>query len=160
MEKCPLNALGLDHNCEDHEGPAQDQMSEAVKNQFTHVASSLKVDRRGWTEDQWIEDAKRLMNDLEGSVLSLVNGHVSHMIERLNRLETVKLDEPTPLEMTRELRETLGMYSGAMPISTKQAWKRAIEEVEHLVAFVKHYENQGRYGPEDAEDDRTGLPGW
>ena len=63
-----------------------DQYVEAVRNQMEHVAASMRVDRTGWTDDQWIADARQLMGDIEGSVLDLLNGHVMAMLRRLDEL--------------------------------------------------------------------------
>lgn len=63
-----------------------DQMVEAVRNQMKHVAASHAVDRRGWTRDQWVADAEKLMGDLDGSVMDLKNGHVLALLEELHEL--------------------------------------------------------------------------
>ena len=60
-----------------------DQMVEAIKRQMKHVDASMRVNRTGWTDDQWIDDARKLMRDIEGSVLDLLNGHVVAMLRRL-----------------------------------------------------------------------------
>lgn len=56
------------------------QMSEALRNMAAHRAASHALDRRGWTNKQWADDAKQLMSDLDGSVSSLLNGHVTGLI--------------------------------------------------------------------------------
>jgi hypothetical protein len=56
------------------------EMTAAVRRQFAHAATSQRVDRRGWTREQWIADARRLFNDVDGSVLDLVNGHISALL--------------------------------------------------------------------------------
>jgi hypothetical protein len=66
----------------------EDQMSLAMKAMASHVARSERVDRTGWTDDQWIADAQRLMDDLDGSVLSLVNGHVLALLARVAQSST------------------------------------------------------------------------
>ena len=53
-----------------------DQMGLAIRAMAHHAGESWRTDRTGWTDQQWIEDAQRLMDDIEGSVTSLVNGHV------------------------------------------------------------------------------------
>lgn len=58
----------------------QDQMTLAVRAMAHHAGESSRVDRTGWTEAQWIEDADRLMGDLDGSIMSLVNGHVMALL--------------------------------------------------------------------------------
>lgn len=62
-----------------------DQMADAVRRQFDHATASRQIDRRGWTRRQWIEDARSQFGDLEGSVLDLVNGHVSAMLAAIPR---------------------------------------------------------------------------
>jgi hypothetical protein len=66
----------------------EDQMSLAMKAMASHVARSERVDRTGWTDDQWIADAQRLMDDIDGSVLSLVNGHVLALLRRADQPST------------------------------------------------------------------------
>lgn len=58
-----------------------DQMAEAVKRQMAAMDRSYRTDRTGWTQEQWIEDADRLMNELDGAVTSLVNGHVLALLD-------------------------------------------------------------------------------
>lgn len=61
-----------------------DQLAEAFRGQLAHAADSWKVDRRGWTRAQWIADVRRLFNDLDGSVLDLVNGHVQALLDEID----------------------------------------------------------------------------
>lgn len=58
-----------------------DQMAEAVQRQMVAARRAAMIDRRDWTPEQWIEDADRLMNEIDGAVTSLVNGHVIHLLE-------------------------------------------------------------------------------
>lgn len=60
-----------------------DQMVDAVRRQREHVATSHCVDRRGWTRQQWADDARRQFGDLDGSVQDLLNGHISAMLAEL-----------------------------------------------------------------------------
>lgn len=39
---------------------------------------------------------------------------------------------PTGHEMIRQLREALGLFAGAMPISPMQAWEEALDEARRL----------------------------
>lgn len=55
-------------------------MGQALRAQGHHVRESHAINRRGWTQDQWVEDAQRLMNDPDGSVLALLNGHATALI--------------------------------------------------------------------------------
>lgn len=41
-------------------------------------------------------------------------------------------EQPTPIDLVRELREALGMFAGAMPITPQQAWDEALERVRGL----------------------------
>ena len=71
-----------------------DQMAEAVRHQREHIAASMAVDRRGWTRQQWIDDAERLIGDLHGSVLDLVNGHVLALLAEIHDLKARVSDAP------------------------------------------------------------------
>lgn len=64
-----------------------EQMADAVRRQFDHATASHRVDRVGWTRQQWVDDARRLMEDLHGSVLDLVNGHAVYMLEEIDFLK-------------------------------------------------------------------------
>lgn len=63
-----------------------DELGEAFRRQHEHVVKSHAVNRVGWTRQQYLEDAKRLMGDLDGSVCDLVNGHVTAMLAEITRL--------------------------------------------------------------------------
>ena len=41
-------------------------------------------------------------------------------------------EAPDLIDLVQELRRTVGLFDGAMPISPKQAWEEAIAEVERL----------------------------
>lgn len=60
-----------------------DQMAEAVQRQMQRAQASAFIDRRDWTDDQWIDDAERLMNEPDGAITSLVNGHVMALLRRV-----------------------------------------------------------------------------
>lgn len=62
-------------------------MAEAIQRQMAHVQRSAWIDRRGWTDQQWIDDARSQMGDIDGSILDLVNGHVMALLRRLDELE-------------------------------------------------------------------------
>jgi hypothetical protein len=64
-----------------------EQMTTAVHRQLDHIAASHRVDRGGWTREQWVADARRLFEDLDGSVLDLVNGHVVYMLNEIDVLK-------------------------------------------------------------------------
>lgn len=69
---------------EDHrtstEKDAGDQMAFAVRAMRHHASAAWRTDRTGWTDEQWIQDAAALMDDIDGSVTSLVNGHVGALL--------------------------------------------------------------------------------
>lgn len=43
-----------------------------------------------------------------------------------------QLEKPTLIDLVRELRETVGLFAGAMPITPKEAWEQALAEVTRL----------------------------
>ena len=63
------------------EGPEDgDQMVDAMRRQREKAQKSMRVDRKGWTDTQWVLDARELMNDVDGAVTSLSNGHINAML--------------------------------------------------------------------------------
>ena len=59
---------------------SDERMAELQSSQRDRAAASMRVDRKGWTADQWMADADRLFNEEDGAVTSLVNGHVTHLL--------------------------------------------------------------------------------
>lgn len=47
--------------------------------------SMVNVNRRDWTDDQWIADARALMDHIDGSAACLLNGHVNAMLRALDK---------------------------------------------------------------------------
>lgn len=45
--------------------------------------SMLHVDRTGWTDEQWIADARHLMDHPDGSSACMLNGHVWAMLRAI-----------------------------------------------------------------------------
>ena len=41
---------------------------------------------------------------------------------------------PEPLDLVRELRQAVGLFDGAMPITPKRAWDEAIDRARQLAA--------------------------
>ena len=63
------------------EGPEEsDQMADAMRRQRAQALKSSRVDRKGWTDTQWVKDAHDLMHEPDGEVTSLVNGHIEAML--------------------------------------------------------------------------------
>jgi hypothetical protein len=57
------------------------------------------------------------------------------MTDRDRLVEALKDEDwPDGMEMIRQLRDAVGLFSGAMPISPKQAWEDAIARVKQLAA--------------------------
>src|SRR3990172_11524394 len=68
------------------EGAILGEMGEAVRRPIEHVEGSHGVDRGGWTEQQWIDDAMSIFDDPAGSDRDLLNGHVIAMLSQLRRV--------------------------------------------------------------------------
>ena len=45
---------------------------------------------------------------------------------------------PDGMEMIRQLREAVGLFSGAMPITPEEAWEEALDKVRSLAITHKH----------------------
>ena len=41
--------------------------------------------------------------------------------------------QPSPIDLIRELREVLGLFSGAMPESPSEVWQETLVEVQKLM---------------------------
>lgn len=70
-----------------------DQMAEAVRRQRQRSRESMMVDRRGWTDAQWVMDAQRLMDEPDGAITSLVNGHVMAMLRIIRQVEPAAIGD-------------------------------------------------------------------
>lgn len=74
--------------------PPADGLAEAIEASVRMAETAARVNRTGWTDEAWIDDAKEIMGHIDGSVASLLNGHISAMFrqlkaqqERINDLE-------------------------------------------------------------------------
>lgn len=120
---------------------AGNQMGEAIRNMARHAAESEYVDRRGWTNQQWIDDARKLMNDIEGSIMSLKNGHVMALI---NFYESVVRSEVAITDWQKwllvEARALLGNPDLPHDECQVNAWRQArtfwIREYERNSAHI------------------------
>lgn len=54
------------------------------------------------------------------------------MPEPLAEGDAVRGDWPDGMEMIRQAREAVGLFSGAMPITPQQAWEGALERMRGL----------------------------
>jgi hypothetical protein len=63
------------------------QAIEAHRKQMNHIHRSMTTDRAGWTLQQWTNDAREQFGDLDGTVGSLVNGHVTALLREIDLLE-------------------------------------------------------------------------
>jgi hypothetical protein len=54
---------------------------------MTHIAKSMRINRTGWTLKQWTTDAHKQFNELDGSIMSLTNGHVAALFREIEALE-------------------------------------------------------------------------
>lgn len=66
----------------------QVEMAQAIRRQLDQRDLSMQVDRTGWTDQQWIDDARTLMNHPDGAITALKNGHVTAMLREIDRLDT------------------------------------------------------------------------
>ncbi len=72
--------------------PVSEELSQALARQRAASERSWDMDRTGWTRSQWVEDARRLMDELDGAVTSLLNGHVLALLDEIDSLRAAKED--------------------------------------------------------------------
>jgi hypothetical protein len=66
------------------------EMRAAIGHQMQKRHESMLVDRRGWTRGQWIADARDLMDDIDGAVTSLVNGHILALLDEARDADALR----------------------------------------------------------------------
>lgn len=52
----------------------------------TEDLANEKIDRRGWTPEQWAADAERIMGHIDGAASALLNGHISGLLHTIRTL--------------------------------------------------------------------------
>lgn len=52
--------------------------------------SMMKVNRRDWTDEQWIADARQLMDHIDGSAACLLNGHIHALFRAIDAAPTAQ----------------------------------------------------------------------
>lgn len=63
---------------------ARDDLAAAFRR--TEALGNEPIDRKGWTKNQWADDAERIMEHIDGSITALVNGHALGLIARVREL--------------------------------------------------------------------------
>lgn len=95
-------------------GPREpDAMERALDRQRDQLIKSMHVKRTGWTRQQWVDDARTLMDHPDGAITSLVNGHVLALIEEADALDRVRA-------LCEEFREN-GPSGGLVMVGTVRA---------------------------------------
>lgn len=91
-----------------------DEMTQAVRRQYAQAAASSKVNRTGWTDQQWVDDARDLMGHIDGAITSLCNGHVMALLRMAARAEDA---ERRLADVLRDAAATLeGCAEGCDPL--------------------------------------------
>jgi hypothetical protein len=137
------------------------QMAAAVRRQLAHITTSHQINRTGWTRQQWINDARRLMGELDGSVRDLVNGHVLALLAELDHagdrdralrveMETsnaLRADRDAAHDQLDEARTTLlaafGLPIDEQHLSVQQLLDQLIDEWQ--TARTHHWEAADQY---------------
>lgn len=88
---------------------------------------SKPMNRKGWTNQQWIDDARRLMNEIDGAVTSLLNGHVITMLSRLEELEELDPEDTNGFHL--QLMEDYATIDGEL--------QAALARIDHLTTQLK-----------------------
>lgn len=54
----------------------------------TEAIGRERVNRNGWTKEQWAADAERIMQHPDGAVSALLNGHVNALLWTIRNLRS------------------------------------------------------------------------
>lgn len=114
-----------------------DQMTWAMMRQADAARRSGRIDRRGWSDDQWIADARRLMDELDGAVTSLLNGHI------LALLRAVEARPAAPAGAT-VTREAVAWDEGRLA-AAGMARARSGESADIAADFIEETVNENPY---------------
>lgn len=96
---CPTECVERNHPGREHEEwlDAPDRRDElaAANRRTVKLAydSMLNVDRKGWTDEEWVADAHRLMDHIDGSAACLLNGHILALFRSLAHARAQALRE-------------------------------------------------------------------
>jgi hypothetical protein len=71
----------------DNQPTLSQQAIEAYRKQIEHIHQSVNTDRTGWTLKQWVDDARVQYHALDGTVLSLNNGHIAALFREIDLLK-------------------------------------------------------------------------
>lgn len=90
-------------------------MTEAFIRQLEEHNKSMYVDRTGWTREQWINDADKLMNHPDGAITSLVNGHVMALLDAVSACKDLAAEaegKGKSLQRVSEMKLVGNAYEG------------------------------------------------
>jgi hypothetical protein len=89
--------------------------------------------RRDWRQGKTLSVTEyRLYNE---NLATHYAEDVTALIDEVQALRSLLVtvdDWPDGMAMVRQLREALGLFSGAMPISPKEAWDEALDAARNL----------------------------
>jgi predicted RNA-binding Zn ribbon-like protein len=67
------------------------QMTRAIGNMRRLAGEVEQIDRKDWTRAQWLTEAETIMDDIDGSVFSLLNGHIVALFEEIHDLRNQRV---------------------------------------------------------------------
>ena len=154
LDKHPFE-LGVDNRCTEcgqpesnashpplpEEEPVREsldeQMSRAIGNMRRLSGEVVLVDRKDWTREQWVAEAEEIMDDIDGSVMSLLNGHINALFEELHDLRNRNLSMKAirTVDLRTILRLTPVVDAAQEFVTARRAFIREGESVE-LVKWI------------------------
>lgn len=66
---------------------------DGITRKYMHRDKVLMMDRTGWTQEQWVQDAFEIMADEDGSSISLMNRHVRALLSEILDLRGQQADK-------------------------------------------------------------------
>jgi hypothetical protein len=74
------------------QSPEPDDMGAAYRRMADLADQTQQTNRQGWTDDQWVQDARQIMDHPDGSTFSLLNGHILALLREAARLKKAEQD--------------------------------------------------------------------
>lgn len=137
-----------------------DQMADAIGEMAKLTIDVRRRPRQEWTRAEWVAEAEEIMDDIHGSVVSLINGHVTALISEVHDLRRRNqsmqalrtVDLRTILRLTPVVDATQKWVAAdSTPDAVKAiaAMENAVRDYNAILAAEEEKETQGEKNDRD-----------